>query len=131
MIDMKKAIEAKSNQLNADDLIGGPITVKIIGVKEGSKEQPIVIHYQGDSGKPWLPCKTMCRVLTGAWGLDGSQYVGKHLTLYRDPDVKWAGEAVGVEIRDVSTSYDRASIDKLKAYYKDRLDAIKSNEAPF
>lgn len=198
MVDMTQAIAAKSDQLNSDDLIGGPMTVKISGVKEGSKEQPIIIHYDGDNGKPWKPCKTMCRVLTGAWGKDGSQYVGKYLTLYRDPDVKWAGEAVGgirvsqmsgidspltlsltmtrgkkapwtvhplkmkdegksitdadyqawvakmdladsedaikavgVEIKDVSASYDRASIDKLKSYYKDRLDTIKSNEAPF
>lgn len=96
MIDMKPTILAKSDQLNSDDLIAGPITVKILEVREGSgKDQPISIHYEGDNNRPYKPCKTMRRVLVHAWGDDGQTYVGRFLTLYREPTVKWAGEEIG------------------------------------
>ena len=37
----------------------------------------------------------MCRALVAAWGADSAQYVGRSLTLYCDPSVKWGGMAVG------------------------------------
>lgn len=96
MVDMSSTIVAKSDQLNADDLVGGPITITItrVTVREGG-EQPVSIHYEGDDGKPWKPCKSMCRVLVHVWGVKPQNYVGKALTLYRDPSVKWAGMEVG------------------------------------
>ena len=95
MIDLSKTIEAKSDQLNADDLLGGPRILKITSVKEGSAEQPIAIHYEGDKGKPWKPSKGMRRVLVAAWGRDGSEYPGRYVEVHCDLTVKWAGEAVG------------------------------------
>lgn len=96
MVDLSKTIQAKSDQLNSDDLVGGGITVKITDITAGnSPEQPVSVHYEGDNGKPWKPCKTMRRVLVGAWGGDGKKYVGRHITLYRDASVKWAGAEVG------------------------------------
>lgn len=95
MIDMSDVIKAKSDQLNADDLIGGGITVKINKVSLVGGDQPCVIHYEGDNGKPWKPSKGMRRVLVAMWGKDANKYIGRSLTLYRNPDVKWAGEAVG------------------------------------
>lgn len=95
MTDLSKTIEAKSNQLNADDLMAAPITVKITKVSAGSSDQPIAINYEGDKNKPWYPCKTMRRLLVTVWGTDGGSYVGKSVTLFRDPDVKWGGIAVG------------------------------------
>lgn len=95
-IDMKPTIVAKSDQLNADDLIGGPKTIKITRVTVTERaEQPCVINFEGDDGKPWKPSKSMCRILIHVWGDDGANYVGKHLTLYRDQSVKWAGAEVG------------------------------------
>lgn len=91
--DVTDTIKAKSDQLNADDLMGGPITVRITKVGRGDADQPINI-YIGDR-QPWRPCKTMRRVLVKAWGADAKQWVGKSLVLYRDPKVKWAGEEVG------------------------------------
>ena len=53
MGDMAPTIIPKSDQTNADDLISGPITIKITGVDiRGGQEQPISIHYEGDNGKP-------------------------------------------------------------------------------
>lgn len=93
-MDLTKSIEPKSDQLNADDLIGGKtITIKITKVSSGNADQPIRVDYEG--GKPFYPCKSMRRVLVTVWGTDGASYVGKSLTLYRDPDVKFGGIAVG------------------------------------
>lgn len=96
MNDMAAAIVPKSDQLNADDLISGPISITITGtsVRPGT-EQPVAIAFSGDNGKPWKPCKSMSRVLVTAWGPDSSKYVGKSLTLYRDPKVTWGGMEVG------------------------------------
>lgn len=95
-IDMSIAIKPKSDQLNADDLIVGPRTIKItrVTVRE-SPEQPVSIHFEGDNGKPYKPCKSMSRVLVQVWGRDGAAYVGQSMTLYRDESVSWGGQAVG------------------------------------
>jgi hypothetical protein len=95
MIDVSKTIEAKSDQLNADDLLGGPRILKITAIKAGSADQPILISYEGDTGKPWKPSKGMRRVLVAAWGSDGDQYIGRSVEVYNDQSVKWAGAEVG------------------------------------
>jgi hypothetical protein len=101
---MTPTIIAKSDQLNADDLVGGPITVTITKVDvRDAKEQPVTVHYQGDNGKPYKPCKSMCRVMVAAWGPDSKSYPGKSMTLYREPSVKWAGmEIGGIRIKAMS-----------------------------
>lgn len=93
--DMRTVIQPKSDQLNADDFVAGPRTVRITGVEIKGGEQPISVHFEGDNGKPWKPCKTTARLMVAAWGPDASQYKGRSLTLYRDPTVKWAGLEVG------------------------------------
>lgn len=96
MNDMSPVIVPKTDQLNSDSLMAGPITVTItrVAVRPGT-EQPVSVFYEGDDGKPWKPCKSMARVLVAAWGPDSARYVGKSLTLYRDPKVKWGGVEVG------------------------------------
>lgn len=96
MNDMTAAIVPKSDQLNSDDLIAGPITIKVTDVViRGGQEQPVSIHFEGDNGKPYKSCKSMNRVLVAAWGPDAKKYVGRRMTLYREPTVKWAGMEVG------------------------------------
>lgn len=93
--DMRTVIQPKSDQLNADDFVAGPRTVRITGVEIKGGEQPVSVHFEGDNGKPWKPCKTTARLMVAAWGPDASQYKGRSLTLYRDPTVKWAAMEVG------------------------------------
>lgn len=94
--DMRIPTQPKSDQLNSDSLIGAPITIKITKVVIKSGEQPVSVFYDGDDGKPWKPCKSMGRVMMQGWkNNDASTYVGKSLTLYRDPDVTWGGLKVG------------------------------------
>ncbi len=95
MNDMSSVIVPKSDQINADDLISGPMTITITGVAiRGGQEQPVSVSFD-DSKKVFRPCKSMCRVMVNAWGPDASKYVGKSLTLYRDPAVTWGALAVG------------------------------------
>jgi hypothetical protein len=95
MIDLSKTIQAKSDQLNADDLMGISKTIKVTKVSLLEGEQPISIHYEGDEGKPFKPCKSMRRVLVRVWGNDGNAFVGKSMTVYRDDNVTFGGAAVG------------------------------------
>lgn len=94
-MDMTPSLAPKSNQLNSDDLITGPRTITITSVVAGNAEQPVAVHFEGDQGKPWYPAKSMRRVLVAAWGADAAQYVGRSLTLFRDPEVSYGGIKVG------------------------------------
>ena len=89
-----KSIVPKSDQLNAEDLLSGPITVTVTDVKQGTAEQPIAIIIDGER-QPYKPCKTMRKMLVFCWSDQAANWIGKRLTLYADPDVKWAGVAVG------------------------------------
>ncbi len=94
--NLRDTILAKSDQLNADDIIGTGITITVTAVKRGdSAEQPVVIHYNGDNGRPYKPCKTMRRVLIAGWGENGAAWIGRSMTLYNEPSVKFGGVAVG------------------------------------
>jgi hypothetical protein len=96
MGDMSQIIIPKSDQINADDLQGGrtvTVSVKEVRIK-GGQEQPISIHLN-ETDKVYRPCKSMCRVLAQGWGLDSAQYVGRAMTLYTDPTVKFGPLAVG------------------------------------
>lgn len=96
MSNMLATVVPKSDQLNYDDLIGGQTrNIKITGVNIKAGEQPASLHYEGDSGKPYKPCKSMCRVLVHCWGPDANKYVGRSLTLYGDPTVVFGGAKVG------------------------------------
>lgn len=96
MSDMSAVIVPKSDQLNADDLIAGPMTITITNVTiRGGQDQPISISFEGDNGKPYKACKSMCRVMVTGWGPDSTKYKGRSITLYRDPSVKWGGMEVG------------------------------------
>lgn len=95
VVDMSRFIEAKSDQLNADDLIGTSKTIKITRVTGNDGDQPVSIFYEGDNGKPFKPCKTIRRVLMGVWGKYANEYVGKSMTLYRDDAVTFGGLATG------------------------------------
>jgi len=96
MTDLSTTIAPKSDQLNADDLIAGPKTITVTKVRGCSEpEQPVAVHFEGDDGKPYKPCKSMRRVMVNTWGADGSTYAGKSMTLYRDEGVMFGGIKVG------------------------------------
>lgn len=94
--DLRPTIVPKSDQLNAEQLLGGPMVLKITDVRIGSgDDQPVVVHYEGENGRPYKPCKTMRKLLIHAYGPNGLQWIGKSLQVYNDPSVKFGGEDVG------------------------------------
>jgi hypothetical protein len=96
MISILETCAPKSDQLNADDLIGGVSkTIKITKVSILGGEQPVALNYEGDNGKPYKPAKSMRRVIVNCWGSDANKYVGRSLTLYRDDKVTFGGVNVG------------------------------------
>lgn len=96
MNDMSQVIIPRSDQINADSLLAGPvvITIREVEIRPGT-EQPVTIYYDGDEGKPWRPCKSMSRCLVSAWGPDARQYLGRSVRLFTDPNVTWGGMKVG------------------------------------
>ena len=96
MTDIEQALSAKADQLNAIDLIGGPRTILVTSVSvDAAKDQPVVIYFEGDDGKPFKPSKGMGRVCMAVWGTTKENWVGQSLTLFREPTVTWGGQAVG------------------------------------
>lgn len=90
---LRDTVAPKSDRRNADDFLAGSETVKIIAVKRGDAESPVAVHLE--NSKPWYPCKSMRRILIAAYGDNGGDWVGKSMTLYCDPSVRFGGVAVG------------------------------------
>lgn len=93
--NLRDTIIPKSDQLNAEQLLSSSLTITVTNVKRGDGEQPVIINYANDEGRPFKPCKTMRKILIFAWGDDGRNWVGKSMTLYCDPEVKFGGVKVG------------------------------------
>lgn len=94
--DLRSTIIPRSDQINSEQLLGGPIVITVTEVAVGSsKEQPITVHYEGENGRPYKPCLTMRKVLVHAWGKDGTEWAGRSMELYNDPAVRFGTEVVG------------------------------------
>jgi hypothetical protein len=102
-MDLSDSIIPKSDQMDYSDFIAGPRTVTITEVRPGaSSEQPVEIIL-AEFDRPWRPSKSMRRVLVSAWGADSNNYLGRCMTLFGDPSVKWGGIAIGgIRISHVS-----------------------------
>lgn len=102
--DISFALAAKSDQLNAMDIMGFEpvITIRKVEVKK-TTSQPVWVYYHGDNNKPWKPSKGMLRIMAAAWGVSTKEWVGKSAKIYCDPDVVYAGrKAGGVRILELS-----------------------------
>lgn len=94
-MDISKSVEPRSDQQNYDDYLTGPKTVTVAEVKAGSVEQPVEVHLVEFPGRPYKPSKSMRRVLIAGWGSEAAGWVGRSLTLYGDPTVRFGKDAVG------------------------------------
>lgn len=103
MFDISKTIEPRSDQQNYDDYVTGSKIVTIHAVTAGTTEQPVNIELVEFPGRPYKPSKSMRRVLVAGWGTDAGAYAGRKLELSGNPDIKYAGVAVGgIEITGMS-----------------------------
>lgn len=130
--DLRATIAPKSDQLNAEQLLHGSLTITVTDVRVGgSDEQPISVHYEGEQGRPFKPCKTMRKVLIFAWGPDGREWIGRSMTLYNDPQVRFGGAEVGGIRISHMTDIDRDIQVSLTATRgKKALHVIKRMDAP-
>jgi hypothetical protein len=92
--ELRASIVPKSDQLNADDMLAGPIVVTIQNVRRGAKDQPVVVDIDGGH-QPYKPCKSMRRVMIAAWGDEAKDWHGQSMRLYNDPSIKFGGVKVG------------------------------------
>lgn len=89
------SIEPNSEQVNAEDFIGGPRTVTVTGKRQGNTEQPVWFDLAEFPGRTFRPGKTMRRLMVAAWGPNPADYAGRRMTLYNDPEVRFGKSAVG------------------------------------
>lgn len=132
--DVSATTIAKTDQINADDLLSGPIVVTVAGVMvKAGEAQPVDIRTVETPGRAYRPCKTMRRVLAAAWGTDGRAWVGRRMRLYRDPTVLWAGKPDGgVRISHLSDHPEEATYALQEARGKKRAWTVHrlTEEAP-
>lgn len=122
-MNINETIAPNSDQLNAEDMLAGAITVTITGVEKGTPDQPVNILLAEFPDRAYRPCKSMRRVLVAAWGSDASAYIGRRITLFNDPTVKWGGAAVGgVRISHLSDINARLTLS---------LTTTRGKRAPF
>lgn len=93
-MDLTQSIEPRSDQINADDLIAGPITYTVRDVVNGKAEHPFDFLLV-ETDRAYRPSKTQRRVIVAALGPETSNYIGKRFTLYRDATIQFGGKSVG------------------------------------
>lgn len=96
MSKLSEMAAPKSDQLNATDLVAGPIDITVTRYTVSAGEQPLSLHAANIEGRPWKPCKTMMRWMSQAWKTDEpADIVGKTIRLYCDPEVFFGGMKTG------------------------------------
>lgn len=94
-MDVSETILAKSDQVNAIDLIE-PVIVTVVEVKAGPADQPVhIITDVYGTDRPFKPSKTVRRDLVKAWGKEAQAWIGHRMEIYNEPTVMWAGKQVG------------------------------------
>lgn len=93
-MDLTESIQPRSDQINADDLIAGPITYTVREVIGGKAESPFDFMLV-ETDRAYRPSKTMRRVIVAGWGPEAKVYGGRRLTIYREPSIKFGGQTVG------------------------------------
>jgi hypothetical protein len=114
-MSLRDTIIPKSDQINYDDVMTVPLTVRVTGLAQGSAEQPVIVRIAnaetGAALRDFKPCKSMRRVMIAAWGDKGKDWIGQRMTLYGDSEVKFGGVAVGgIRISHVSGIAERLTL---------------------
>ena len=95
MADISMTLMSKSDQLNAADLVAGPVTVTVQSVDVKKRvDQPVTIHISGGL-QPYKPCLSMRRVLAVVWGKESIGWAGRSMKLFFHPPVMYGKEKTG------------------------------------
>ena len=95
-MDITEALAPTSDQLDAIEL-ATPRTFTIgEGSRRGVREGKVVAEIAlADFPRVWRPSKGMLDVLAAIWGTNATEWIGRSVTLYNDPDVTFGKERVG------------------------------------
>ena len=102
---LRDTIKPKSDQLNADDLVGTERTIQVEHVElVNNPQQPVNIYYFGGDGRPFKPCLTVRRILIALWGDNQDVWPGRFMNLYVDPTVSYGKQKNigGIRVNAVS-----------------------------
>lgn len=140
MTDITETLKADSTQLNAIDFAAaGPRTYTVESVRVTRGDQPVNIKVAEDAdGREYRPSKGMRRALAACWGNESSEWTGRKMTLYCDPEVKWGGKKVGgIKIshashidRPVEVLVQDSSTSRSKHVVQPLIDRPKADPAP-
>jgi len=126
MADVSGAMQAKSNQLNAMDILGVEpvITIASVNITNESGKPTVWVHYHGGEGRPWRVSTGMVRILSAGWGAESDNWIGKSVQIFNEPTVVYAGKEVGgIHIRAMSDIPERG--------IKATLSINRSKRVPF
>jgi hypothetical protein len=130
-VDLTESIAPRSDQLNSDDLLTGPVTVTITEVRAGNPEQPVEVHLAEFPGRPYKPSKSMRRVMVQAWGAEASAYAGRRLVLFRNPEITFGRDKVGgIEISHMSDLPKRLTVSLMVARGKRKPFSVEPLAEP-
>lgn len=125
--NVRDMIVPNSDQLNSEELISGPRHIVVTSwARTGSADQPMALSFSGDGGRPYKPGLTMRKLIAYAWGEDMDKWIGREMTLFRDPGVKWAGAEVGgIRISEMSDIKSDIKINLTSTKGKKALITVK------
>lgn len=106
---MKVKVVPKSDQWNADDFLGGPMTFTVTGAQP-RKDEPerFEVTLAESNTKVWRPPNGMASVLIQLWGSDSTAWNGKRVTLFTDLSVRFGKETPGgIRISHMSDNGDK------------------------
>ena len=137
--DLSDTTVPESDRLNGDDLLHGEKLITITGVVrylDPKRNPAFYLNYEGDSGRPFKPCKTQRRIITQLWGEDGNLYIGRQLRLYNEMTVVYAGKETGglrvngmTDIQGTATIKVSEARGKKKTYTIEKLE--KQQKPPY
>lgn len=116
MINTQRAIQARSDQINADDIIPArPIDVVLTGlVRETDVNGNWQLEIETINSKLYRPSKGMATVLVQVLGEDESNWRGRVVRLFKDETVKFGRDNVGgVRISHISGIKEVSGIDSM------------------
>lgn len=95
-MDITDALAPNSDQLDAVELVE-PRTFTIApGSRLGKRDGKTVAEIRlVNFDRVWRPSKGMLDLLAACWGIDGKAWVGRSITLYNDPEVRYGKDKVG------------------------------------
>jgi hypothetical protein len=130
------------NYLKKEDLRGKTVTVTIedidpdhvLNTADGSQEMKPALHFV-ESEKILILNKGNTQALVDLYGANMTNWIGKKIAIWNNPDVEFAGRRVGgIRIKSAPPQQRngrRVDADEEEQYYKETLQDMDNDAPPF